>query len=98
MIDIEFKFFMRVCESCANLNLFIFLCRQDLPHIAYFTLILNPYPANTESLCHQYIATPACTSLQLAGQHQVLILISLKQIMEIAKNVDGLFHLRNSAW
>ena len=53
------------------------------------------------SLCHLYIARPACVTMQseLANQLQVLILISLKMIMgQFQKwKLDGLFHLRNSA-
>ena len=57
----------------------------------YLTLILPT--SKVISLCHQYWARPACTSMQSdqdlyywPTQLQVFILISLKMIMHSAKN------------
>ena len=65
---------------------------RDTEMTTFLTLIL-PTP-NVNSLCHQYKARPACTSVHnawpcsilLAGHLQVFILISLKTIMDSSKN------------
>ena len=63
----------------------VYLRYHQLPCL--YSPCLNPYPANTESLCHQYRARPACTSVQ-SDQTLYCWLInfkSLKMIMESAE-------------
>ena len=66
----------------------------------------NPYPAGTKtdkslppfySQASLHIRAVLSGSILLADHFQVLIMISLKMIMDSYKMEGGLFHLRNSA-
>ena len=84
-------------KSCSS-RLFV-----SIPHLSWclylFACIL--LELKVISLCHQYRARPACTSVQsdqalycsilLPDQLKVLILISLKMILTVLKMDDGKF-------